>query len=127
MDVNANNYNVEAEVDNGTCTYPSITFNLNGNNLSGNVEGAGGSFTDFYSWTNTSGSADYSMTYSGQSGEFKITVSDSNGTPVWSGLMNENSNSFSQNGSTASGTSGVWNVSVELTNFSGTGNFSLTQ
>ena len=71
IDVNANNYNVEAKKDDASCTYPVI--NMAAGGTSGDINGAGGTATGSTTFTQNSATLGWDMSQNGTSGSFNLT------------------------------------------------------
>ncbi|MEN8251266.1 MAG: hypothetical protein ABFS32_20205 [Bacteroidota bacterium] len=125
-DLAANNYNADAEEDDGSCTYPIISFNPAGND--GDVTGEGGSATSTFDWTNSLARAELNMDITAANGgSFQVIVKDADGNEVINETLTVGVGDDSKNVCSASGTAGTWSVTVNLTNFSGDGSYSLSQ
>lgn len=124
-DPNANNYSMDADKDDGTCTYPTINLNASGD---GDVTGSGGTATSTHEWTNSHSRAELNMDITASSGgSFQIVVKDADGTEVINETLTVGVGDDSKNVCSDSGTAGTWTVTVTLTNFDGDGSFSLSQ
>ncbi|MEN8251286.1 MAG: hypothetical protein ABFS32_20310 [Bacteroidota bacterium] len=122
----ANNYDVEAEKDDGSCTYPVITFNTTGND--GDVIGEGGSATSTFDWTNSLARAELNMDITAATGgSFQVIIEDADGVEVLNETLTVGIGDDSKNVCSTSGTAGTWTVTVYLTNFNGDGSYSLSQ
>ena len=103
IDVYADNYNQEAEEDDGSCTYPII--NMSPTGTSGDISGLGGTVSETSSFTNNNSTVGWDMAIDATNGSFQLLVKDADGT-------------------SSSGTSGTWTVTISLTTFNGTGDYS---
>ena len=126
-DGNAGNYDSEAKKDDGTCTYPTIKFNVSGSDVGGDVTGKGGTVSGSTSWSNSKSAADWNMDLTAATGgTFQLIIKDAVGATVVSKTLTAGSGDDSASGKTTSGTSGTWTVSITLTNFSGDGSYSIS-
>ena len=124
-DPNANNYSVDAEKDDGTCTYPTINLNATGD---GDVTGSGGTATSTHNWTNSQSKAELNMDITAASGgSFQVIVKDADGNEVINETLTVGVGDDSKSGCSTAGTAGEWSVTVTLTDFNGDGSFSLSQ
>ncbi|MEJ1224012.1 hypothetical protein [Sediminicola sp. 1XM1-17] len=90
--------------------------------------GNGGSAKRSFIWNNNLRTADYSADITATSaGVFRMIVADSEGSVVLDRTINGATEPDSIDGVTSSGTSGIWTVTIELTNFKGDGSFSLSE
>ncbi|MEO9531254.1 MAG: hypothetical protein ABJG68_11980 [Crocinitomicaceae bacterium] len=121
-DMNANNYNQEAEKDDESCTYPVI--NTAGNGSSGDVNGAGGTASSSVQFTNNNATVGWDMAQSATEGSFTLTILDADGTSVMSNTLTAGSGAQDASGTSSQGTTGTWTANVTLTNFNGTGDYS---
>jgi hypothetical protein len=122
----ANNFDIEAEKDDGSCTYPEISFNPGGDD--GDVTGGGGSATATFDWTNSLARAELNMDITSASGgSFQIFVDDADGTEVLNETLTVGVGDDSKTVCSASGTAGTWTVTVTVTNFDGDGSYTLSQ
>ena len=70
--------------------------------------------------------ADYYITIGGAfSGSIQLQVTDENGVEVLNVTLTGGTGVSDDSGLTSSGTSGTWTVTITLTDFGGTGDFSL--
>ncbi|MFT6166526.1 MAG: hypothetical protein ACJASF_001215 [Vicingaceae bacterium] len=122
-DVNANNFDPNAEENNGSCTYPTI--NVSPTNTAGDLSGFGGTASRTISFESTTQTIDWDMTIKATSGSFQLVVKDADGTAVIDKTLTAGSGPQDDAGISASGTPGTWTLSVFLTNFNGTGDYSL--
>lgn len=126
MDPAADNYEIEAEKDDGSCTYPVISFNPGGDD--GDVIGGGGSATSTFDWTNSNSRAELNMDITSASGgSLQIVVDDADGVEVINETLTVGVGDDSRNVCSASGTAGTWTVTVTVTNFDGDASYSLSQ
>ncbi len=90
--------------------------------------GNGGSATRVFSWNNSLATADYNadITASAQ-GIFQMVVRDSAGDTVLDRSLNGAVEPDSFGGVTSSGETGIWTVTITVTDFNGDGSFSLSE
>ena len=122
-DINANNYDQEADKDDGNCTYPII--NILSNNTSGDFNGAGGTASKSASFTNNNSTLGWDMSIDATSGSFQLEVKDADGTTVINKTLTAGSGAQDADGTSSSGTSGTWSATISLTSFNGNGDYSL--
>lgn len=90
--------------------------------------GNGGTASRIFSWNNNLSTADYNADITATSdGSFQIVVRDSEGTVVLDRTIQGGSEPDSIDGVTQSGVSGIWTVTINVTNFNGDGSFSLSE
>ena len=90
--------------------------------------GNGGTATRIFSWNNNLNTADYNADITATSeGSFRIIVRDSEEATVLDRTIQGGLEPDSIDGVTSSGTSGIWTVTIEVTNFNGDGSFSLSE
>jgi hypothetical protein len=123
IDVNANNYNVEAEKDDESCVYPSV--NMTAGGLSGDISGAGGTVTGSSTFTQTSATLGWDMSQNASSGSFNLTVTDASGNAVINNTITAGVGAQDAGGTSSSGTTGTWTVTVTLTSYTGSGDYSI--
>lgn len=104
----------------------------NGDDFQGDVDGdfmgTGGTETRNFIWNNSLNTADYNADITATAeGSFKMVVTDADQTVVLDRTLEGAVEPDSFSGVTSSGTSGIWTVTISLTNFSGDGSFSLSQ
>jgi len=81
-----------------------------------------------FTWNNNSDTADYNADITATSqGTFRMIVKDSEGIVVLNRTINGNTEPDSISGVTSSGAAGIWTVTIEITNFTGDGSFSLSE
>jgi hypothetical protein len=96
--------------------------------VDGNFTGDGGSTTRTFDWQNNLTTADYNADITATTdGMFNMVVADADGTIVLDRSLDGAVEPDSFSGVTASGTSGLWTVTITLTTFSGDGSFSLSE
>ncbi|MEW2922478.1 hypothetical protein AB1A65_13465 [Muricauda sp. ANG21] len=90
--------------------------------------GNGGSATRVFSWNNNLTTADYNADITSTSeGSFRIIVEDSEATVVLDRTIQGGAGPDSIDGVTSAGVSGIWTVTIIVTNFNGDGSFSLSE
>ena len=95
--------------------------------VDGDFTGNGGSATRTFVWLNNLTTADYNADITATSeGSFQIIVRDSEANIVLDRTIQGGTEPDSIDGVTSSGASGLWTVTIEVTNFNGDGSFSLS-
>ena len=90
--------------------------------------GNGGSGTRAFTWNNNLRTADYNADITATSeGIFQMIVEDSEGVVVLDRTILGGTEPDSIDGVTSSGTSGIWTVTIIVTNFKGDGSFSMSE
>lgn len=90
--------------------------------------GNGGTATRMFSWNNNLSTADYNADITATSeGSFRMIVEDSEGAVVLDRTIDGATEPDSFSGVTSQGASGIWVVTIEVTNFDGDGSFSLSE
>lgn len=90
--------------------------------------GNGGTTSRVFSWNNNLRTADYNADITATSdGSFRIVVRDSQEAVVLDRTIQGGSEPDSIDGVTQTGVSGIWTVTIEVTNFNGDGSFSLSE
>jgi len=90
--------------------------------------GNGGTATRIFSWNNNLSTADYNADITATSeGSFRMIVEDSEGSVVLDRSIQGGTEPDTIGGVTAAGASGIWTVTIEVTNFTGDGSFSLSE
>ena len=127
MDGKAANYNVEASEDDGSCTFPTITFNEVGKDVAGTFSGVGGTKTETSSWTNDKTEADVMIEFiSNSTGKVSMSIKDADGTEVYTGsITGSNTKEKISSANTNTGVAGTWTISVTATDFVGSGDFTV--
>lgn len=111
---------------NGTVIVTDVS-DFNGD-IDASYTGNGGTLNRSFIWNNNLNTADYNADITATSlGNFQITVSDSEGTVVLDRTIQGGTEPDSIDGVTSSGASGIWTVTIQLTNFNGDGSFSLSE
>tara|TARA_R110002167_G_C12700276_1_gene653396 strand:- start:148 stop:591 length:444 start_codon:yes stop_codon:yes gene_type:complete len=98
--------------------------------IDGDFTGNGGSVTRTFTWQNSSaaGTADYNADITATAtGMFTMVVKDADGITVLDRSLNGVVEPDSFSGVTSAGVSGLWTVTITVTNFNGDGSFSLSQ
>ncbi|MEY8020441.1 hypothetical protein AB8P51_06415 [Muriicola sp. SD30] len=96
--------------------------------VDGDFTGNGGSATRTFVWLNNLTTADYNADITATSeGSFQIIVRDSEANIVLDRTIQGGTEPDSIDGVTSSGASGLWTVTIEVTNFNGDGSFSLSE
>jgi uncharacterized lipoprotein YehR (DUF1307 family) len=105
----------------------SVSINETASDLGGDVTGDGGSTEQSYTWTNSLSTVDWNMDITSVSGgSFNLSIKDADGANVLNQTLTAGQGDDSRSGVSSSGTSGVWTISVTLTNFNGDGSFSIS-
>ncbi len=90
--------------------------------------GNGGSASRSFIWNNNLNTADYNADITALAqGTFRIIVKDSEGTTVLDRTIDGNTEPDTIGGVTSSGASGIWTVTIQVTDFNGDGSFSLSE
>lgn len=121
-DPDANNYDMEADKDDDSCTFPTI--NMNATGMSGDVNGGGGSASNSVTFTQNNATLGWDMSQDASSGSFNLTVRDASGTVVINNTLTVGSGDQDASGTSSSGTTGTWTATVTLTDFTGSGDYS---
>ncbi|TDQ31200.1 hypothetical protein [Zeaxanthinibacter enoshimensis] len=96
--------------------------------VDGDFTGTGGNADRTFIWNNSSATAEYNADITaGVDGSFRMVVQDAEGMIVLDRNLSGNADQDSFSGVTEAGVSGIWSVTITLTNFSGDGSFSLSQ
>ncbi|MAN88217.1 MAG: hypothetical protein CL555_15795 [Algoriphagus sp.] len=96
--------------------------------VDGDFTGNGGSGSKTFLWRNNLRTADYNADItSTSSGTFNMEVKVSNGKVVLNRSLRGGTEPDSFSGVTASGSPGIWQVTITLTSFKGDGSFSLSE
>jgi hypothetical protein len=121
----ANNYNPDAEMEDGSCTFPIISFDAARGN--GDVTGEGGSAAATFDWTNSLVAADFHMEITAASGgSFQVIVVDGDGNVVIEETITVGIGDQIKN-VCAGGAAGTWSIAVILNNFDGEGRYWISQ
>ncbi len=104
----------------------------NGDDFNGDVNGDftgnGGTTMRTFIWANNLQTADFNADITTTAeGNFRMVVEDAEGMVVLDRGLTGASEPDSFSGVTEAGASGIWSVTITLTNFSGDGSFSLSQ
>lgn len=90
--------------------------------------GNGGTADRSFIWNNNLRTADYNADITATSeGSFQMIVEDSEGMVVLDRSIQGGTEPDSIDGVTAAGTSGIWTVTIRVTNFRGDGSFSMSE
>ncbi|MGM0613138.1 MAG: hypothetical protein ACQESM_06490 [Bacteroidota bacterium] len=101
------------------------TINVNEpQNKSGDVSGDGGSATKTWSFENTKTTAGWDMTIDASRGTFQLILKDADGTTVVDRTLTAGTGPQDADGTSSSGIAGTWKVTITLTNFNGSGDYS---
>lgn len=96
--------------------------------IGGDFTGNGGNTSQTFSWQNDLTTADYNADITAtSSGLFQIIVLDSEGNTMLDRSLNGNQEPDTFSGVTSVGEPGMWSVTINLSNFSGDGSFTLTE
>lgn len=105
----------------------TVVSDFNGD-IDASYTGDGGTLNRSFVWNNNLSTADYNADITATSvGNFQIIVMDSEGTIVLDRNIQGGTEPDSIGGVTSSGVSGIWTVTIQLTNFNGDGSFSLSE
>ncbi|MDX1315533.1 MAG: hypothetical protein R3356_08530 [Eudoraea sp.] len=90
--------------------------------------GNGGTATRMFSWNNNLSTADYNADITATTeGSFQMIVEDSEGVVVLDRTLQGGTEPDSFGGVTSQGASGIWTVTIRVTDFSGDGSFSMSE
>ena len=118
---------------------PTASVTVNGTVLVGDVSdfngdidasftGNGGSLTRSFVWNNSLTTADYNADITATAeGTFRMVVEDSVGEVVLDRSLNGAVEPDSYSGVTSAGATGIWVVTITVTDFNGDGSFSLSE
>ena len=96
--------------------------------VDGDFTGNGGSATRTFVWQNNLTTADYNADITATAGGmFNMVVQDADGTTVLDRSLEGAVEPDSFSGVTSAGISGLWTVTITLTDFNGDGSFSLSE
>lgn len=93
-------------------------------NKSGDVRGDGGSATKTWTFQNSNTTAGWDMAMDASRGTFQLILKDANGTAVVDKTLTAGTGPQEADGTSSMGTAGTWTVTVTLTNFIGSGDYS---
>ena len=111
---------------NGTVLVGDVS-DFNGD-IDASFTGNGGSLTRDFMWNNNLMTADFNADITATSeGTFQMIVRDADGEIVLDRTINGATEPDSIDGVTSAGTSGIWTVTITVTNFNGDGSFSLSE
>ena len=90
--------------------------------------GNGGSVARSFIWNNNLNTADFNADITASSeGTFRMIVEDSEGSVVLDRTIDGSTEPDTVGGVTSSGASGIWTVTIQVTEFTGDGSFSLSE
>jgi hypothetical protein len=90
--------------------------------------GNGGSVSHAFIWNNSLNTADYNADITAsKAGTFRMIVEDSEGIVVLDRTINGGTEPDTIGGVTSSGASGIWTVTIQVSDFTGDGSFSLSE
>ncbi len=96
--------------------------------IDGDFIGDGGSLSKTFSWSNSLGRADYNADITATAeGKFQMIVRDADEAIVLDRSLDGAVEPDSFSGVTSAGTSGIWTVTIVLTDFNGDGSYSLSE
>ena len=96
--------------------------------VDGDFFGDGGSVSRTFSWSNSLSTADYNADITATAeGMFQMIVRDADEAIVLDRSLDGAVEPDSFSGVTAAGTSGIWTVTIVLTNFNGDGSYSMSE
>ena len=96
--------------------------------IDGDFVGDGGTITRTFSWSNSLNRADYNADITATAaGMFQMIVRDADEAIVLDRSLDGAVEPDSFSGVTSAGTSGIWTVTIILTDFNGDGSFSLSE
>ena len=111
---------------NGTLLVEDVS-DFNGD-IDASFTGNGGTASRSFIWNNNLSTADYNADITATAaGSFQMIVEDSEGVVVLDRTLQGNSEPDSFSGVTAAGASGIWTVTIIVTEFNGDGSFSLSE
>ncbi len=111
---------------NGTVLFGDVS-DFNGD-IDASFTGNGGSLTRDFLWNNNLSTADFNVDITATAqGTFQMVVRDSEGEIVLDRTIDGAVEPDSIDGVTSSGTSGIWTVTITVTDFNGDGSFSLSE
>ena len=107
--------------------FSTISINETGSDVGGDVTGDGGSAQRSYKWNNPLQKVDWNMDITAsKGGSFNLRIDDAEGNNVLNQTLAVGQGGDSKSGVSASGTSGEWTITVDLTDFNGDGSFSIS-
>ncbi len=120
-------YSCSNDDDDDLIANVSLTEGVN-NDIGGDFTGNGGNTSETFNWQNNLSTADYNADITASAtGLFQMIVKDSEGITVLDSSLNGNVEPDSFSGVTSSGTSGMWTVTITVSNFNGDGSFTLSE
>lgn len=105
---------------------PTATINVTSVNSakSGDVKGNGGTATKTQAFTNPNTTAGWDMSMNSTSGSFRMVIKDAAGTVMIDKILTAGVGVQSADGTSPAGIAGQWNVTITLSNFNGSGDYS---
>ncbi|MGB5205002.1 MAG: hypothetical protein WBN63_12490 [Eudoraea sp.] len=105
----------------------NLTEGIDGD-IGGDFTGNGGTISETFNWQNDLSTADYNADITASTvGLFQMIVKDSEGTIVLDRSLNGGVEPDTFSGVTSSGESGMWTVTINVSNFNGDGSFTLSE
>ncbi|MFH6767480.1 hypothetical protein V8G56_01935 [Gaetbulibacter aquiaggeris] len=105
----------------------TLTEGIDGD-IGGDFTGNGGTASKTFNWQNDLSTADYNADITASTtGLFQMMVKDSEGTTVLDRTINGSVEPDTFSGVTSSGVSGMWTVTINVSNFNGDGSFTLSE
>ncbi|MGB5663933.1 hypothetical protein [Eudoraea sp.] len=105
----------------------NLTEGIDGD-IGGDFTGNGGTTSETFNWQNDLSTADYNADITASTvGLFQMIVKDSEGTIVLDRSLNGGVEPDTFSGVTSSGESGMWTVTINVSNFNGDGSFTLSE
>ncbi len=105
----------------------TLTEGVNGD-IGGDFTGNGGTTSETFNWQNDLSTADYNADITASTiGLFQMIVKDSEGITVLDRSLNGNVEPDTFSGVTSSGETGMWTVTITVSNFNGDGSFTLSE
>ena len=96
--------------------------------IDGDFIGDGGTMSKTFSWSNSLSRADYNAEITATAeGKFQMIVRDADAAIVLDRSLDGSVEPDSFSGVTSAGTSGIWTVTLVLTDFNGDGSYSLSE
>jgi hypothetical protein len=105
----------------------TLTEGIDGD-IGGDFTGNGGTTSKTFNWQNDLSTADYNADITASTvGLFQMIVKDSEGTTVLDRSLNGGVEPDTFSGVSSSGESGMWTVTINVSNFNGDGSFTLSE
>jgi len=96
--------------------------------IDASFSGNGGTAIRSFTWNNNLNTADYNADITASSaGDFQMIVEDSEGLVVLDRVIQGGAEPDTIGGVTQSGASGIWTVTIRVTDFNGDGSFSMSE